>query len=170
MPRSSSILVLFFSCGPFAIAGFIVSVVVDAFNGQSGRLFAHVREKIQKRVSPSFADANPSSAVVFIAAKCFGRATTKHVSPTVMGRRIGVSMNYADFPATATFGIARPQVAAKYNCFNAALARTSPPRLASCAMRKRDNLQFAEPSAGNIFDAAVLRRVRGVAAGARGCG
>lgn len=56
---------LFASCRPFAISRFVISVIVNTFNGHAFRGFSHVVQKIGK-IHPSFTNFYSSTTIVFV--------------------------------------------------------------------------------------------------------
>lgn len=78
----ASVAHLFMACRPSAIAGFVVTVVVDAVNRM---LFARpqtdIRQKIRERCEPSGANTNASTTVVLEVLERWISASTLNVAP-----------------------------------------------------------------------------------------
>lgn len=75
---------------PLAICGFVVSVVIQAFNRMLCRwAWPHIVIKHLKRISPSLADFNSSAAIVMVSAVVFILAATNHVTPDTVFRTFG---------------------------------------------------------------------------------
>lgn len=74
-------------CGPSAVRGLVIPVVVDAVQCQPFWPTAHVSEKMLKRIAPPIANSNSSSAIVAIVLVCAVVAASIHGSPSdVFGR------------------------------------------------------------------------------------
>ena len=73
---------LFVTGCPFAIARFVVTVVVDPFNRRAmRRALPHVVIKVSKRLNPSVADNDTSRAVIFIKFVVAVIAPVSHLRP-----------------------------------------------------------------------------------------
>ena len=78
---------LLFLCCPSAVAGFIVTVVVDAINRQFARWpFSHIGQEVLK-LTPPIAHANAPSAIVLVCPIGAAIADVKHSTPRVPSRR-----------------------------------------------------------------------------------
>ena len=78
-----SICDLFFRCGPAAIIGFIVSVVIDSVDGKLRGWFSHIGQKSFKN-SPAFANGNTSSSIALITWIVWIGAAIVHSSPAII--------------------------------------------------------------------------------------
>ena len=67
LSRRSLVISLLFQCSPATVFGFVVAVVVDTIESETGRSFAHVGKEILKR-KPAFTDSDSAAAVVGITA------------------------------------------------------------------------------------------------------
>jgi hypothetical protein len=78
---------LLFSVSPSHVARFVISVVVNAINGESRvGSFAHISEKISK-VIPAFADLNAARTVVSVCLAAWVVASLPHATPDVVKNR-----------------------------------------------------------------------------------
>lgn len=84
--RRARIGALLFLCGPTAIAGLVVAVVVDAVQRPPIRPLSHIRQEAFK-AHPSRTDRNPSAPVVAPGYVAWARASLHHSEPDVMRRR-----------------------------------------------------------------------------------
>lgn len=65
-PAITPVVGLLFTCGPFAIAGGVVFVIVDTLKRKVGcRSWSHVSVEIFERIKPALADFDVSRAIVF---------------------------------------------------------------------------------------------------------
>jgi len=91
MPRPS-IVSLLFRCRPFAIAGFIVAVIVDAVNAKSFRSIAHVIVEVLERIKPPIANLNAPASVSRIILALSGNASLLHSKPDIVDGGARLSM------------------------------------------------------------------------------
>lgn len=93
---ASLVSVLLFVCGPLAVAGFVIAVVVYAFECHAERLLAHVGQKVAE-VSPAFADRDTASTIIFPLRLIAIKATPEYSLP----RNIGPAFRaFASVPVT----------------------------------------------------------------------
>lgn len=90
-------------CGPSAIAGFVVPVIVDAIEAKSIRTDAHVGEKILES-TPLLIDGDASPAVPVVLLVSRTRTPINHRSPRVVGRRARHQMRAVAFAHETTAG------------------------------------------------------------------
>lgn len=110
-PASACIFHLLHSCFPFAISGFVISIVVYSSDCKSSRFFSHVGKKIFKRV-PSFTNGNPPSTISVVVLSSRVLAPRKHGCPTIVSSRKGFIFGVAvcetgrfiAFPSEASTG------------------------------------------------------------------
>lgn len=91
--RAGRVLALFFHCGPSAVCGRIVAVVVNAFDRVLGRWpWPHVGKKALEGVTPRRADLNPAAAVARIEVAAGILASRNHPLPHSVFRRLTQSV------------------------------------------------------------------------------
>jgi len=103
--RLAGIVALLQLCRPSAIAGFVVSIVIRvAVDGCLGKwLWSHIGKKVDKRLSPSLADRDSSTAVEVVSAVSRVAASPLHLFPTgVFRRTVTAALGFS--PATARLG------------------------------------------------------------------
>ncbi len=82
--------------GPATIAGFVVTIIVDAIDAVFRRGSpSHIREKLFKRFTPLHANCNAPSAIIAIRYFAGILATTFHAAPRLVFRRGARSLRYA---------------------------------------------------------------------------
>lgn len=88
-----AISLLFASCRPATVAGFVVALVVFAFDGIAiSRWFAHVFQERFKRIVPSLAYLNAATAVAGIFGVFLVIAALNHLYPDPVERRASLSV------------------------------------------------------------------------------
>lgn len=163
---------LLLCCGPAAIAGLVIAVVVDAVDRvASARLPSHISEERRERTTPAGADLYPAPApkrpilpVLILAAAddvrptvVFGRAPTLSFFAMSGGSTTG------DFalPAATRNRVSRPQVIARNRCGLAAITQAQPPRLPlPAALCAGAHHKSANPVSDQIQGAAHERSIR----------
>ena len=163
---------LFSRCGPTAIRGFIVAVIVDAIN----RVFRagtwpHVVQKLFKRVQPCLADVNATAAVVGIALNVGIQTAFAHVVIGTIFRARSVasrvSMNITDggdalAMQTATRArVSRQQLFDDERAFRAAITSTDH-RATPCAFIESAWLQRRQSSESCAYDGFAFPWCHGV--------
>jgi len=121
-PARAPISRLICSCSPPAIGRLIISIVVDAFNAVLWRrTWTHVLEKVFK-TSPSLADLNAATAVVFIAWISWTSTTCIKLPPDSMfcgsGQSVRNRVLSSDAPTANAVSIPEP-LSSIYNGFSA---------------------------------------------------
>lgn len=85
--NGTPVILLLFSGGPFDVAWFVGTVVVDAVKRTFRRTFSdyvfYVRNKIVD-VVPTFANRNPAPTVIFISWIFWVVASIKHIAPNIV--------------------------------------------------------------------------------------
>jgi hypothetical protein len=137
---------------PFAVAGFIVPVVVDAIDGVfSARPLTHVSEEIIKD-QPAFADCDAATPIPF-ELDLFGVETPLlHLGPRQVGLCDsgfgGVAMANLCFPfalkASAAGGVSARQIVADDDDLDAAVAATQKAFVFGLGVREADDGQAAK--------------------------
>ncbi len=82
-PRNALISLLFFAGRPLAIVRIVITIVVNTIEKHSWRSRRHIGLK-EGIASPTLADLNPSSAIVFPLAKLRICATLSHINPDMI--------------------------------------------------------------------------------------
>jgi len=92
----SSIICLFFVCGPFAIFFAIISVIIHSFNCQSWWFSTHIRQKIDKTIvtKPMVANFNTPLPIIFVSIVLWIVTTPFHICPTSICRATFHAMFY----------------------------------------------------------------------------
>jgi hypothetical protein len=132
----ASVLILLRVCCPSAIARFVVAIVVDPVERETGRFFGHIGEKVFKTISPSITHDNAATSVIFVIKRVFIVATSFHIRPRLK-RAAPLSTNcvtmfevyvarYFNQKASTRSGIATPQIACADTYFSAAGTATFP--------------------------------------------
>ena len=85
---ATCVLHLFAMCCPSAVAGFVVSVHVDAVDAVTLRSLSHVAEKQLERLSPSIADSDSSTSIVFVPWASRSGATLNNCTPYTVFCRV----------------------------------------------------------------------------------
>jgi hypothetical protein len=127
-----AIVSLCFASCPFAVAGFIIAIVVDALNRQRAiRAFAHIGKEVLKTF-PSFADFDATSTVTVKGFYARILAPLNHCPPNRIFRSVPPAVRAqslrADFAVQTTAGLAvsSAQRVANNNCLLAACAFAEP--------------------------------------------
>ena len=124
-----TILRLFFSRGPSAIRWFVMTMRIDSFNRMFRTWFcSHIRQEVLKRMFPSFADGNPSSAIPFKMGRMFVKTSIFHGDPRFVFRGPNSSMfrNRINMKTATGTMTARFQILSKGNRCLAAIAQAFP--------------------------------------------
>lgn len=141
---------------PSAIAGLIMSVVVDAINGVlARRSVPHVCKESVERISPSGAHSNTAPAVVWIASRTGYEASRLHTGPHSVSHRVSQPVRRVlhgrddGAIATATLRLSKSQIAAFSSRLVAAFAYALP-ITAPNLRRSPQHSQLTEPLVGEI--------------------
>lgn len=137
-PITSLIVRLFVDGSPTAISGFVIPVVVLAFQSETrsvGR--PHICEKSIKGVQPPLADQDSTSSIPFIGT-CLGVCTPHdHSAPNLINRRTrhtvcapSISYRFSATHATTTPCITLGQMTGGYNGRSSAVTTTLPEGMA----------------------------------------
>jgi hypothetical protein len=138
----SAIVGLFFWRRPTAIAGLVISIVVDAVDSQTRRRLAHIGEKALE-LTPSFANSDASTAIAGKSNMMRVGATFEHSRPASVAGCLRAVLRMAVFQETgvlqtaAASGASAPEVSAPDAGNLAAIAQAGPTgetvvRAASC--------------------------------------
>ncbi len=149
-----TVLCLFVSGCPTAVARLIVAVVVDAFNGVLGRRHvAHVGEKVLKGCCPAGANLDPPATVDFEMRASRIRASLNNALPAAEFGGLALSMRGDSIPVKASARFSTPgfEVVAGNNLDVSALAAAIPSRLAGGGVcRAGDDRQSPERLPGDV--------------------
>lgn len=138
---------------PSAVVGFVVSVVVDAFNRVfRARSWPHIVNKISYRVSPAIAHSNTTGAVPMIASVPANVAPFDHSVPYMVRWVAGESMNGLS-AYTALRAVASTQVARCNNTIASALTPTQPLSVVPALSGILKNGPATEDLSSDVFDA-----------------
>lgn len=77
---------LIFLRRPFAIAGFVIAIIVNSFNRKAFRSFSHILKECREAVRPSSTHSNAAPAVVGIRRMLGIAASLFHVEPYFINR------------------------------------------------------------------------------------
>lgn len=100
MLRTTSVFILLLTCSPSTIIRLIVSINIwKSVQRMAGRLFSHIGKKVIENL-PSFADSNAPTSIVRITYGLAIGASSDHIYPTTVSRRMGHGM-----PATGFAGL-----------------------------------------------------------------
>ena len=143
---------------PAAIAGFVISVIVDAIEEHAVRRLAHIRQKVLEAL-PALADFDAAAAVVLEPLMRGVRAALFHLCPALVGRRAPASM---DSDAGAQFFTMKTAAARRQpgghrrhgdNLLDAAIAPNKPhSSMEFIHMREANDRQSTEALAGDILE------------------
>src|SRR3990167_1472346 len=157
---------LFPVCGPPAVIGIIIAVVVDAFKFVTFRPFPHIGKKVLKRIFPTITDSNPSSAIILITDGLWVKAALFHLRPRVQCGGLlticGMSMTKTASSFSAIFGspaqasttlcVTVAKAFARYYDFRSAYTTTEPSRFSFfVAANATKGSQSSENTTSNIF-------------------
>ena len=162
----ASIVGLLFPGRPAAIAGFVVSVVVDAIKRQTAGAFAHIGKKIVER-KPPLANGNATRAIPLELSGFRIEAALLHMRPGIVSRRwpcfVRWRMTMTDLrlpftlKTTATCRVTAREIVADCCDFGAAVTTAKPSRVSRLRMREADNGQPTETSPREILESAHVR-------------
>lgn len=169
----SPVVCLLASCGPAAVFGFVISVIVDAVYRPAMWALAHIARKLFKRAFPLIAHSDTTTTVCLEANRSRPVASGNHVFPaSILAQHRGFrermrlcstrlySIGFPSFltKASATAGLASHETG-RFNAFRCpAIAQAQPDRSAAAvASIKVDNDQASEPLSRKIFSAHWLR-------------
>ena len=114
-----TIIGLFFSRGPSAIAGLIVAVVVYAVNPLTKWGFAHIRKELTKRFSPLGANRNAATPIPWPALDIGICTSLNHCLPTMISPGRCMSWAVSMFSPCTGFtlsGLTKAQIASGDRC------------------------------------------------------
>lgn len=86
-PSWASVVGLGFCVCPYAITRFVISVIVDALNTQTGWTLAHIGQKILKAISPALANRNTPLSIPLRVTTVGVVAAVLHALPNSIGSR-----------------------------------------------------------------------------------
>lgn len=132
MGRTLIISLLNGSC-PITILRSVVTVVILAFQRvlPTGS-FAHILKKMLKRVKPTLANGNPTSAIVFILGRFDVQATIFHSLPNAVSGRTAHAVRHDAIPPLVS-----PKTAATFRC--------TAPQSTPCGSRELATLTATKP-------------------------
>ena len=153
----STVVVLLRFVKPVAVAWFIISIHVAAFNGESLAGYQpHVVEEVAERI-PSFTDANSSAAVVLVLFTFEIVAPISHVFPAAVLGGAGLTMTLAASSATRSVTAAANSPAVQEITFDCSDSSSASAFAKICvllcssmrnAAQKFDYRQFAKDCSG----------------------
>lgn len=149
---------LFFAGRPSAIVWSVVSIIVYALNAHALRPFAHIRNK-RLEVTPSFADANASPAIVFELFVPWVIASLSNIKPSIVKRvtaiRAAVSRLCLFCGDISVTSAGTSAALAKAGCsrrgFVAAVADALPVEIAAFFVRNANYSEHSETLSGEII-------------------
>lgn len=131
-----SVPVLLGRCGPPAIAGLVVPVVIDSIKSATLRSRPHVTQELREVITPRFAYGDTPTAVVFIGRKtlvkapsfhrCPRKIFTRHAASVIRRHAVGDEARAREFciKASATSRAIRADMRAALHAHGAAIALT----------------------------------------------
>lgn len=113
-------------CRPFTVSGFVISIIVDAFNRHPFWGFSHVIKENFKRVYPLLANGYPPAPIITEAFRMGVKASLFHALPSRVGigQAVSVFGTCLQSQATARFGLPTCKIIALGNNLFSALAAT----------------------------------------------
>jgi len=136
------VFILLASRNPYAISGFVIPVIILSLDSESLWARPHVSKEVLERISPTLANGNPSTSVVFKILILRITAAILYVCPRFVGIRcstITISRPVAVSPGSRAYSfnvetsaalcMAVRQVISRYFYLLAAVAQTEPANL-----------------------------------------
>jgi hypothetical protein len=160
------VFVLLRICDPFAIGGFVTSIIVDAIERQARWAITHVGKEVFK-CEPTLANTNSSSAVIKKIRVLRIAASLKHRFPAVISRCAGLSMlGKRATLASAANRIFASEADASNDALVSAVANDKPASRFPFYMGESDDRQSSKALSCNIFDRHAVLRERVACLGA----
>ena len=167
---------------PPTVAGFVISIVVDAIESQFRRSFAHVGEEVVKEM-PSLTHIDASPAVMLEVLVCGIAASIEHAGPRFIGSghlasaimamtdTMGLRENF-EMSAAAAYRCAAAKLVRHGDGFVSAVALTNPIRPRAPWPRRNVPSQYdkaRETLAGDIVESGHAASVKGSRVKRRSC-
>lgn len=153
--RCAGILALFLSCAPFAVARFVVSIVIrKSIDGCFWkRLWSHVFKEGSKRFSPPVTNRNSTAAVILVMRVVCVVASVMHRTPNAMFWCGGKSVFRGRF-TSARNGVSVAEGRTSNDSCLSALTAAEPPKASAIRISELDDRQSVVDVSAFVFRAA----------------